>query len=717
LKAKLSAGFIVVTICCAAIAGAFVDRNVRRTTLASFEDRLSYETTMLSQMTASALFGEVDPKDTSLNESVQALGAAVHTQLSIMAKDGTIVADSETEGDHTTGSQASAPEIVSARETGSGTAIRDGRMYVARAIVRDEKTLGFARSSVPMTEVAANVLSARERMALGSTIALLIATILGLAFSSRIVRPIRAVSDGARRVGAGDFEHMIAVTTSDEIGELARSFNDMTKSLRDTVARLDGRNRDMLLVLDNVTQGLLTVDRRCVVSKEKSAIVEKWFGPAPEGTDFAEYIRRVDPRAAATFALQWYQIQDAFLPVDLLLDQLPKRLEQGEQLFELSYTPIFHEHDIDQLDKLLIVISDATGRVAAERAEAEQRQVALVLERAARDKSGVLDFLLGAEAQVQALTSEQRLALVETKRTLHTLKGNCALFGLQAIAAQCNDIETRMQESGGDLSPADITALGRTWTAIATRLSAVLGSADQVTIEDDEYAALLRAILDGTSRSEVARMVRDWRMERVVDRLERFAEHARELGRRLHKDVEVEVVSPGLRLPREEWSAFWAELAHAIRNAVDHGIESNEERSLKGKPKVGRIRLEAVRDGRSVTIEVTDDGRGIQWDAIAARARGMGLPATRHEDLVSALFTDGLSTKAEASDISGRGVGLGALREACSRLGGTIVVESEPGRGTALRFRVPLRENGPSLRPCETERPAPGPQLGDIASP
>jgi hypothetical protein len=77
------------------VAGALVDHNVSKTTLATFEDRLSYETTMLSQMTASALFGPIDPTDTSLDESVHALGRTVRTELSILASDGSVVADSD----------------------------------------------------------------------------------------------------------------------------------------------------------------------------------------------------------------------------------------------------------------------------------------------------------------------------------------------------------------------------------------------------------------------------------------------------------------------------------------------------------------------------------------------------------------------------------------------------------------------------------------------
>jgi two-component system, chemotaxis family, sensor kinase CheA len=711
LRAKLSAGFLAVTLCCAVIAGALVDRNVRSTTLATFEDRLSYETTMLGQMTAGALFGEIDPSDTSLNESIHVLGKAVHTELSLIAKDGTVVANSEADDPHSLGSQASAPEVVAAREKGGGTVVRAGRMYVARAIVRDGKTLGFARSSVPMADVTGYVLGVRWRMAYGSAIALLVAVVLGFIFSSQLVRPIRALSQGARRVGAGDFDHTIEVRSKDEIGELASSFNDMTRSLRHTVAMLDGRNRDMRIVLDNVTEGLLTIDRAGAMSREKSAVLDKWFGTAPQGTSFVDYIRRSDVNAAQNFALQWDQLLEGVLPLSLLLDQLPKRLVRSNQLFQLSYTPITDGNDSERVDNLLVLISDVTARVAAERAEAEQREVACILERATRDKSGVLEFLLTAEAQVRELTAETRPALVDTQRTLHTLKGNGGLFGMHRLATLCHEIETRMAESGGDMSTVDIGRLESAWTRTAGSLSSLLGNTTQVVIEDEEFGAVLRAILDGSPRHEVARMVSEWRMERAGDRLERYADQVRDLAQRLQKGtIRVEVAKSSLRLPREAWAPFWTVFAHVVRNAVDHGIEPEEERLEAGKPIPAWIRLAATRTDQFVILEIADDGRGIDWDTIAARAASRGLPAKRHEDLVAALFVDGLSSKQQATTVSGRGVGLGAIKAACEKLGGYVTVDSEPRRGSTFRFHIPLPDEAVSLRPTrETVRPTPAP--------
>jgi len=256
LRTKLLGAFGTVAISCAVTAGIFVDRNVQRTSVATFETRLASETTMLAQMTVAALFGELSPTDTSLDEPVRALGNAVHTELAVIANDGTIVADSAP--GPRAGSQSSEPEIASARASGSGQSIRDGRMYVARSIVSDGKTLGFARSSIPMSEVDADVLDVRRRLAYGAFVSLLVAIVTGSLFSSRLLRPIRALSVGARRIEAGDLEHTIAIDTCDELGQLATAFNEMTAKLRSMVTGALEGNRAKSDFLANMSHEIRT---------------------------------------------------------------------------------------------------------------------------------------------------------------------------------------------------------------------------------------------------------------------------------------------------------------------------------------------------------------------------------------------------------------------------------------------------------------------------
>jgi two-component system chemotaxis sensor kinase CheA len=146
-----------------------------------------------------------------------------------------------------------------------------------------------------------------------------------------------------------------------------------------------------------------------------------------------------------------------------------------------------------------------------------------------------------------------------------------------------------------------------------------------------------------------------------------------------------------------------------VRNAVDHGIESPAERAGAGKPEHGRLDLATHAEGNTVVIELGDDGRGIDWDAVRARAQEAARPHVTRADLIAAILSDGISTRTEVSETSGRGVGLAALREACEELGRRIEIDSERGHGTRFRFKFDLgRPERITARLChEAARDAP----------
>jgi chemotaxis protein histidine kinase CheA len=132
-------------------------------------------------------------------------------------------------------------------------------------------------------------------------------------------------------------------------------------------------------------------------------------------------------------------------------------------------------------------------------------------------------------------------------------------------------------------------------------------------------------------------------------------------------------------------------MVHVVRNAVDHGIEDAETRLALGKPEAGTLVLAARRDQGRLIISVGDDGKGIDWAKVKAKAASVGLPCETREALVEALFADGVSTREELSDTSGRGIGLAAFRQVVASLGGHIDVQSNWGRGT--RFEIAFDES------------------------
>jgi len=186
------------------------------------------------------------------------------------------------------------------------------------------------------------------------------------------------------------------------------------------------------------------------------------------------------------------------------------------------------------------------------------------------------------------------------------------------------------------------------------------------------------------------------RMQPVGNLFGKFPRMVRDLARTCGRDVRIEFTGQETGLDKSLLEAIKDPLTHAVRNAVDHGIESPADRVLAGKSAEGCVRLKAFHQSGSVVIEVTDDGAGIPMERVrekaierklitAEQAEGMS-----EREVLQLIFLPGFSTAAAVTTVSGRGVGMDVVRANVEKVGGSVEVESHRGEGTTLRLRVPL---------------------------
>ncbi|HEX4689550.1 MAG TPA: chemotaxis protein CheA [Solirubrobacteraceae bacterium] len=191
-------------------------------------------------------------------------------------------------------------------------------------------------------------------------------------------------------------------------------------------------------------------------------------------------------------------------------------------------------------------------------------------------------------------------------------------------------------------------------------------------------------------------MVMQVRMIPVEAVFLRFPRLVRDLSTTLGKQVDLQLVGKDTELDRTVVDALGDPLMHLVRNALDHGLEPPEERVAAGKPETGTLEISARHAGGNVVIEVRDDGRGIDPLRVARSAAARGLIAEDAIDSIDTaraaelLFHPGFSTAEVMSDISGRGVGMDAVRTTIRELGGEVLLTSELGRGTVAQVRLPL---------------------------
>jgi two-component system chemotaxis sensor kinase CheA len=541
-------------------------------------------------------------------------------------------------------------------------------------------TFSLARENAAIADVERRTLLVSVGVAIGLTVVLMFMARLA------IVRPLAKLVLAAKKFeegGAGEVD----VHTNDEIGRLASAFRSMGTAIRQREERINARNRDMRLVLDNVGQGFITLDVEGTMSDEHSKIVDEWFG-APNGAmPFWDYLSRVDPAKGQWFQLGWSSLRENILPLALSLDQLPRVVHNEEQTFELAYRPILRG---DQLDKTIVVITDVTSRVERERAEQAQREMMSIFHHILSDRLALEEFFHEATGLVDSVVASNGTDHGLITRHVHTLKGNCALFGLESMANFCHTLEDRMKESPEPIGYKEKEALRTLWNKVLA-VRAKLDRGDSfIELDREEYDNFLEELRRRTDHGALTATAMAWKFEPAAKRIALLGDQVQHLASRLGR-AKVTIASEAtlLRLPARKWGPFWSAFAHVIRNAVDHGIETTDERQRAGKPEQATVTLGVARDGQHVLVSIRDDGRGIDWGKIAAVAEERGLPHATRADLEEALFADGVTSRSDVTEVSGRGIGLGAMRALVRQLGGRIEVESQPGKGTTFRFVMP----------------------------
>ncbi|MAT64043.1 MAG: chemotaxis protein CheA [Gammaproteobacteria bacterium] len=186
------------------------------------------------------------------------------------------------------------------------------------------------------------------------------------------------------------------------------------------------------------------------------------------------------------------------------------------------------------------------------------------------------------------------------------------------------------------------------------------------------------------------------RMQPIKKVFGRFPRVVRDLARAMDKEINLEMQGEETDLDKNLVEALADPLVHLVRNAVDHGIESPEERVAAGKPRAGTVILAAEQEGDHILLSIEDDGKGMDPDALRRKAVEKGLmdeeAAARLDDhdAYNLIFAPGFSTKTEISDISGRGVGMDVVKTRIGQLNGSVEIDSRLGRGSRLSIRVPL---------------------------
>jgi histidine kinase len=487
--------------------------------------------------------------------------------------------------------------------------------------------------------------------------------------------------------------------------ENAALYADLEARVEARTRALDAQNVRMRTVLDNVGQGFILASRAGIMEPQHSRILERWFGVPERDSTVWSFLFSHSEDEASYMCFGWEQLTGGVLAVEMCLEQLPRQIQKDGRTYDVAYRPIGAGNSFE---RVVLVVTDVTASLAAEQAEARRQELADVLHQALGDRVGFREMVHECKRSIAELSGEHSAPL----RAIHTLKGNSALWQLRTVVQVCHRIENEVALGDALLTSTQKKEIVSAWAESAGKLEQLLlKSASDYSIRVSDYDALLAALDNRKPHDELRTLLRSWMKEPLADRFMRFGTAAQALAQRLDKgQLDVHVDAGELRAAPDQLGELWASFTHLIRNAVDHGIETPAERRSAGKSPRATLTFRAYADGSDIVIEVSDDGRGIDWDAVARKAKKLGLPTATAEDLKWAIFAEGMSTKDAATEHSGRGIGLAAVRAAVDALRGTLDVSTTLGQGATIRVRLArdyfVKVAGPSWTAERSQRPS-----------
>ena len=514
---------------------------------------------------------------------------------------------------------------------------------------------------------------------------------------------------------------------------------NLEAKVEERTAELRQKNNDIANMMANMHQGLFTITAGGLIHPEYASFLEQIFETDRiADRNFADLLFS-NTTAGSDAVDQNITGVDAIVGEDemmydfnshCLMNEMVIKMDDGrEKILELDWDPIISESG--EVDKLMVTVRDVTELKALEaEAEGQKRELAIIGEILAVDAAKFRDFLSTAEGflaecrqLIESNTTKDLDVIASLFRSMHTVKGNARTYGLSQITDIVHEVESTyddlrknedvqwnqtqlLQELSG---AEDIIAkyavvfrekLGRDSEAATgasldpEKVAGWLGRINTLTQED--MNANVKAVV-----SDAYHMLMSLDAKPLDQVISDVISSANSLADQLGKAKPIiDIDNAGILVKSHAHTTLNNIFMHVFRNAMDHGIEGIEERQRKGKPESGKISLQVSTDDEGANLAVRDDGRGIAISRIYKMAIEKGIyqadaPKPTSSEIANLIFSSGFSTAEAVTDVSGRGVGMDAVKGFLEKEGGSIEVILDPGnedddfRSFITNIRIP----------------------------
>ncbi len=505
--------------------------------------------------------------------------------------------------------------------------------------------------------------------------------------------------------------------------ELLQSITREKKTIQDHSLLLEGqvkaRTQDIKDLLDNVGQGFFSFSDNYKIHSAYSKACKTFF----QSTDGGE-IQDCDA-LAVLFGEEGESHRPFFDSIFLkigdfsaLLSLLPAETKLGDQIYQLDYRFILADEEGEK-DKVMVIVTDITQARELEALLEKDERINQMILAVARDKEGFLEAMNDIRKMFKELfreleKEEDAISISQLFRTYHTIKGILAGYCFDDATIKTHEIETLIEpyrKSGESLIAASVLSirentldLEELFLSSFEKLAGVISQDDldeakghrRFSVPQGKIQRLVDLLNANPIDYELVKnSVSDLNLEPVGKILSKFASQSKILASQLGKELRVEIKGSNIEVNFQNLKPFFATLVHLIRNAVDHGLEESSERELFEKPSEGLLKLEAVKDDSGITLICSDDGRGIDKELVIAKAIDKKMLTEEEaqkltdQEVYNLILQPGFSTKEEATSLSGRGVGLDAIKTELDKLGGVIKINTELGQGTKFTLLIP----------------------------
>jgi chemotaxis protein histidine kinase CheA len=433
--------------------------------------------------------------------------------------------------------------------------------------------------------------------------------------------------------------------------------------------------------------------------------------------------------------LQW-ELSEEYFPRRIILtssNEFSSRdnYERVEKILKVACVPIWNDEKL--LDRIMFVVEDVTEleklerRIAKEKAQGS-RTLQIVHELISIKRKDVFEFITSSQKtilQFKKSVANSNLdsgSLNNLMQILHTVKGNARLVGFTFISSTVHKVEALVIQVQEQLQDRP-----QLWNEVKDHLD---GPINQVMYAIGEYQVMTKKLygiensfvedsetpleIDAIQLKNLKDLVTSEKIlptagslnkiyEAVVrlndisisKEFEKYSSIIKQMASDLGKEVDFNITSENCLVDREKFPLIKDAIIHLLRNAIDHGIEFPEVRKSMGKSTTGLLKLILKKTEHKLIAWISDDGQGIDHDYVAAKACAKQLITQNEieqftrEEVLDLIFLPNFSTREEATEVSGRGIGMDVVRTNIQKLGGNISIETKKGKGTLFKITVP----------------------------